>query len=303
MSARTGRRAERAARAAMAAAAVTGLIAAATPAWAGGDAVVDATYSASLGGFGIASGSLSFTINGNGEYDATIGARVTGFAALVSSRSANASTSGRVAGATTQPRSYALDISGGPVPNVVRMLFSGNQVASVSATEFRSADPDLRIPLKPEHKRNVIDPLGAFVVSLAGKEKDTSPQQVCARTLKVFDGRIRYDLRLVYGAKTEVKLGGGSYSGPAVTCAVSYRPIAGYRPLSAEQQKFERNMEFSVTFAPVANTGVYLPVRVMIGTQMGLLSVVADRFVVRGERTAEVRGTGKTTETPLAAGN
>lgn len=253
------------------------------------EARVDATYNATLSGWSVASGNLSFALDGAGSYRASIGAQVNGFASLVANRSAQASAVGRAQPGNTLSRSYALSINGGPAPNEVAMTFSGGSVASVSATELRNSSADGRIPVTPQHKRNVIDPLGAFVVTV-DHPRDAVTPKVCNRTLRVFDGRVRYDLRLVYGATTEVQGEPGSYSGPAIVCAVNYRPIAGFRPLSTAQDRFERNIEFSIWFVPVGNTRVLIPYKVVVGTPMGLLVVAASRFEVKGSRTAAAGG-------------
>jgi len=112
--------------------------------------------------------------------------------------------------------------------------------------------------------------------------KDPLTPDACNRTLKIFDGRVRYDLHLVYGAKSDVTGDASSYSGPAIICAVAYRPIAGQRILPPEVQKFESNIEFSIWFVPVGSTGILLPHRILIQTQSGLLTVTATKFVVHG---------------------
>lgn len=267
------------------------------PAGAASEASVEATYYATLGGFSIASGNLTFMLGDSGEYRAALGAQVSGFAALIANRSAEASASGRAIPGSPSSRSYSMAINGGPIANEVNMTFSGGSVASVRATELRSSNPDARMPVTAAHKQGVIDPLAAFVVTM-GNPKDVLTPKVCNRTLRVFDGRVRYDLRLVYGAKTDIQGQPGSYSGPAIICAVNYRPIAGFRPLTPEQEKYERNIEFSITFVPVGTTGVMLPYRVNIGTPAGLLVVSASRFEVKGTR---LGSTGSQGETAAAA--
>lgn len=269
-----------------------GVMLASPAALAAGEASVEATYFATLSGFSVASGTLNFALDGSGDYRASLGAQVNGLAALLSPRAASASASGRAHSGNTLSKNYALNITGGPIPNAVNMTFAGGSVASVSATEIRPAGPDLRVPVTAAHKRGVIDPLGAFVVAMPNT-KDVLTPKVCNRTLKVFDGRVRYDLRLVYGAKTDVRGGPGSYTGPAVICAVNYRPIAGFRPLSSEQQRFERNIEFSIWFVPVGATNVLIPYKVVVGTPMGLLTVTASRFEVKGSRTAAAADAAK----------
>jgi hypothetical protein len=106
----------------------------------------------------------------------------------------------------------------------------------------------------------------------------------------IFDGRVRYDLRLVYGAVSDVRGPAGSYTGKALICAVNYKPIAGFRQLTEEERKFEESIEFSIWFVPVGETGLMLPHRVLVGTPVGLLIVKADRFQADINEAALVTG-------------
>ncbi len=252
------------------------------------ESTLEATYAATLAGFPIGGGTLTFGVAPNGEYRAALDAQIRGVAAVIANRSASAAASGRAAGDAVTSRGYRLAIDGGPMPNHVDMAFSGNAVTQISATELRFPGWDRRIPLLPEHKRGVIDPLAAFVLAVPPGKDPMSPG-VCNHTARVFDGRVRYDLRMVYGARMEVQANEG-YSGPALVCAVNYKPIAGYRPLSPEEEKFERNLEFSIWVVPVAGANVMIPYKIVVATPVGLLQVYAHHFETKATRTAEGPG-------------
>jgi hypothetical protein len=246
---------------------------------------LQATYAATIAGFPIGSGTLEFGLSGNGEYKAEIAAQIRGLASLIANRSANAAASGRTGARDVVSKGYSLTIEGGPQPNLVEMSFNGGSVDRLSANELRLPGWDRRIPLQPEHKRNVIDPLAAFVLTVpAGR--DPMAKENCDRTARVFDGRVRYDLRMIYGTRMEVQ-GKEGYAGPALVCAVGYKPIAGFRPLSPEEEKFERNLEFSIWFVPVDGAQVLLPYKIVVGTPIGLLQVYAYRFDVKASRSAD----------------
>ncbi len=250
---------------------------------------VEATYTATLAGFPVGGGTLTFAASGGGDWRADIDARVKGLAQIVANRRATASATGHVASRTgLQSKDYDLKIDGGAEPNHVDMSFTGANVKSVSATELHFPGWDRRIPLLAEHKKGVIDPLAAFVVPLA-PGRDPMDKANCERTARVFDGRVRYDLRMTYGARMEVQ-GRQGYSGPALVCAVAYRPIAGYRPLSPAEEKFERNLEFSIWFVPAGGARMMIPYKVVVGTPVGLLQVYAHAFEVKGADTAETTG-------------
>lgn len=249
------------------------------------ETTVEATYAATLAGFPVGSGTLTFGAAQNGDWRAAVEAQVRGLATIVANRSATATASGRASPKAMLSKDYALRIDGGAEPNHVDIDFAGTNVKAVSATELHFPGWDRRIPLLPEHKKGVIDPLAAFVLPLAAGQ-DPMAQSNCDHTARVFDGRVRYDLRMTYGARMDVQ-GKQGYAGPALVCAVAYRPIAGYRPLSPAEEKFERNLEFSIWFVPAGDARMMIPYKVVVGTPVGLLQVYAHSFTVKGSQTAE----------------
>ncbi len=268
-------------------------LAAAAPALAG--TTVEATYAATLAGFPVGAGNLTFSATESGDWRADVAAQVKGLAQIVANRQATATANGHAAAKTLTSKDYDLRIDGGAEPNHVDMSFAGANVKSVEATELHFPGWDRRIPLLAEHKKGVIDPLAAFVVPLAAGQ-DPMDKANCERTARVFDGRVRYDLRMTYGTRMDVQGKGNGYSGPALVCAVAYRPIAGYRPLSPEEEKFERNLEFSIWFVPAGTARMMIPYKVVVGTPFGLLQVYAHAFEIKGDTTAETTGTIPTRE-------
>lgn len=258
------------------------------------DSTVKADYVATLGGFPVGSGTLEFGIDPSGEYRAGLTAQVRGLAAIIANRSVTAAASGKAGAKDVASAAFNLAIDGGAEPNHVSMTFgSGGAVKDHSATTLHFPGWDRRVPLLPEHKKGVIDPLAAFVLASA-PGRDPMDAANCDHTAKVFDGRVRYDLRMTYGTKMEVQ-GKEGYAGPALVCAVAYRPIAGYRPLSPAEEKFERNLEMSIWFVPVAGANVLLPYKVVVGTPFGLLQVYAHTLEAKAPLVAEGQGTAAIT--------
>jgi len=155
---------------------------------------------------------------------------------------------------------------------------SGGSIVAVEADPPLRNVPD-RIPVTPAHKRRVVDPIGAFVVAL-GNSSPADGDQICDRTVPVFDGWQRYNVRLFYKDTRTVVGHDGSYSGDVIVCGARYVPIAGHRPGRGTVQYMADNKRLEVWLVPVENTGLYLPYRVLVGTQFGDLVVRAKKFVV-----------------------
>ncbi len=177
-----------------------------------------ATYSIAFGlvTIGRANVDARFTDRG---YAAAIAGSTFGVVRLVSDASARLNGSGRLGSGAVSPNTYSLDTEEGGFHTQVRMGLSGGSVTTVNAIPDQ-VEADDRVPLTAGHKRNVVDPVGAFIVSLPGRG-DPTGDQACNRTVRVFDGWQRYDVRLTY-KETRHSNGAGRtatvLSAPRATC-------------------------------------------------------------------------------------
>ncbi len=110
-------------------------------------------------------------------------------------------------------------------PGKVAMILTGGR-----ATTLDVVIPDnpkaVRMPLSDSHKTGVVDPLS--VLSLLVKPGGTMrPEGLCGRSHAIFTGQSRFNLQ---GAvATEANIKGLPEGWSAVSCRVTYTPIAGHR--------------------------------------------------------------------------
>jgi Protein of unknown function (DUF3108) len=82
-----------------------------------------------------------------------------------------------------------------------------------SVRELVGAPPGSdRVPLTAANRRGIVDPLTAVLFSAVGTG-ETLSQEVCRRTLPIFDGHQRYDLKLAFKRVDKMAAGKG-YAGP-----------------------------------------------------------------------------------------
>ena len=145
------------------------------------------------------------------------------------------------------------------------MLANGG-VKDFSIDPVPPVDPD-RIVVTDAHRKNVLDPMTGSMLRVPGTGEVLSPD-ACRTGTGIFDGRLRYDLKLDYKRMETVKAEHG-YHGPAVVCAIYFTPVAGYipdRPV-IKYLASERNIE--IAFVPIAGTRVLVPFRMTIPTPFG----------------------------------
>jgi Protein of unknown function (DUF3108) len=137
-------------------------------------------------------------------------------------------------------------------------------------------DPD-RLPVTDAHRRGVFDPMTGSMLRVPGTADPLSPE-ACHASAAVFDGRMRYDLKLDFKRMESVRAEKG-YQGPVVVCAVYFVPIAGYIPDRPVIKYLAAQRNIEIAFAPVAGTRILVPFRMVIPTPLGTAMLEATQFI------------------------
>jgi len=253
------------------AAILPGLLLAAEAAQAQGK--VSAHYAITMTGVTI--GEIAWQIDiGDTMYTTSASGKASGVLSMLMNGEGGVTAQGNIAAGRLEPSSFASAITDEDGAIRLQMTFVDG-VASERITPQPPVHPD-RLPVTDVDRRDVTDPLSAvlIVTKLGGGTLAVSD---CNHTLKIFDGRRRYNLALSYARLDKVTIERG-YSGPILVCSVVLQPIAGYRADSmiVKYVAGRRNME--LWFAPVAGTSVIAPVRVLMPTLIGTLKIQADQF-------------------------
>lgn len=240
-----------------------------------------AHYSMSLMGLSIGSAFASGVVEPK-NYRVDIAMRTTGLANLVNNTKGAATATGGLTPGGPSPSSYANTTSNSDETRTVRMSLSGNAVRSV---EVRPGpwDADARVPVGEGDKRRIVDPVSALIMSVPAGQELAGPA-ACDRTISVFDGITRFDVRLAYAGAHQTETRG--YSGPVSVCRARYTPIAGHRPDSASTRYMAANHDMNVWLAPLPDAHVMVPIHIDIATAAGKLVIDAAEFQI-GQRRAD----------------
>jgi hypothetical protein len=246
---------------------------------------LQASYAITLGIFTIGRVDIAARFADTG-YTAEIRGLTTGLGRLVSDSRAELTGSGTISGTRVVPSAYTLRTAEGDFTTRVDMTMRGGSLATVRADPMLVEAAD-RVPLTQEALARILDPVGALVVA-RGSSGALDGRAVCNRTVPVFDGWVRYDIALSY-KDTANFVGRGGYSTQAIICQARYVPVAGHR-LSRESVNYmAQNERLEAWLAPIRGTNLLVPVKFVIGTDMGDLAVTARDFVVTPvERQANV---------------
>jgi hypothetical protein len=236
---------------------------------------LDARYSVTLGGLPIGRGSWVIDI-ADDHFSAAASGATAGLMRVFASGQGQSAARGGVASGQLVPSTYASSIVTDQKFDEVRMVITSGTVREFVADPPTVPSPD-RVPLTEAHRRGVSDPMTASLMRVPGNG-DTVVPQACQRTLSIFDGRMRYDLKLAFKRLDQVKTEKG-YQGPAAVCAVYFSPIAGHIPDRAALKYLMELRDIELWLAPIAGTRVMVPYRVSVPTPIGIGIMQATQFV------------------------
>lgn len=165
-----------------------------------------------------------------------------------------------------RPTAFDADYVSGRKKGRTAIRFAGDEVRSVVNTPEPKRNPATWVPVSAGHLKAALDPLSSALVVAS------RPDEVCSRTVRFFDGELRADLKLTPNGRPE---------GDRVTCNASFVPVAGYRKGRKQIDYLKNRSRITITFAPLADTGLYTPVDASVGTQIGTLRILATRIEAR----------------------
>jgi hypothetical protein len=123
-------------------------------------------------------------------------------------------------------------------------------------------------PATDEERDGALDPITTILGLMLGMPDPANG--VCEGRLPVFDGKARYDLRLVNAGMDSIRT--RAWRGEALLCQAYMEPISGYdegkRPTASDTHR-----PVSIWLAEI--DGVHVPVRFQTGTRIGNITISA----------------------------
>jgi hypothetical protein len=173
-----------------------------------------------LGGINL--GTVGMKTNFSGDtYSAVSRLKTAGVASSFYEAVIEASAVGTVAGSSVRPQKYDSSYNGEKSNQRVALAYAGAGIELFSEPPY---DVN-RFPVSEEQKRDTVDPLSGIVFAISGIS--ITPERPCGETVRVFDGRRRYDVELTYVGKETISA--MNYAGPTTKCEMRYKQIAGFK--------------------------------------------------------------------------
>ena len=225
---------------------------------------LDAQYEATLAGIPVGKGAWTIEIGDDA------------FAASAQGGTGSGASQGRVVNGALVPNAYTATTTTQKKSETIRLVLANGNVKDFSIDPLPPVDPD-RIVVTDAHRKGVLDPMTGSMLRVPGNGEVLSPDS-CRTGAGIFDGRLRYDLKLDYKRMENVKAERG-YHGPALVCAIYFTPVAGYIPDRPVIKYLATERRIEIAFVPIAGTRVLVPFRMTIPTPFGPAMLEATSFV------------------------
>jgi Protein of unknown function (DUF3108) len=253
------------------------LLIAATPRTALSQGKLEAQYEASLAGIPVGKGAWNIDISDD-QYSAAASGGTAGLMRTFSSGAGTGTSQGRIVNGVLVPTAYSASTTASKKSETIHITLANGTVKEFTIEPQPPVDPD-RIPVTEVHRKGVLDPMTATLLRVPGNGDPVSPE-ACHSQAAIFDGRMRYEVKLDFKRMEAVKADKG-YRGPAVVCAAYFTPVAGYIPDRPVIKYLSAQRDIEITFAPIAGTRVLVPFRFRIPTPLGMAMLEASQFITQ----------------------
>jgi uncharacterized protein DUF3108 len=238
---------------------------------------LDAQYEATLAGIPVGKGAWTIDIQDD-QFSASAFGGTAGLLKTFASGSGTSISLGRVVNGTPVATNYNATTTTQKRSEAIHIVLQNGNVREFGIDPEPPVDPN-RIPVTEAHKKGVYDPMTASLLRVPGNGEVLTPD-ACRTGAGIFDGRLRYDIKLDFKRMEMVKAEKG-YRGPAVVCAAYFTPIAGYIPDRPVVKYLAAQRNIEIAFAPLAGTRILVPFYMKVPTPLGPAVLEATQFITQ----------------------
>ena len=240
---------------------------------------LEAQYEATLAGIPVGKGVWNIDI-GDDVFSAAASGGTSGLLKSIANGSGAGASQGRVVNGALVATGYQASTTTSKKTEEIRITLDKGNVKEFGIVPEPPVDAD-RIVVTDAHRRGVWDPMTASLVRVAGTGDVLSPE-ACHGNAAVFDGRMRYELKLDFKRMEAVKAEKG-YRGPVVVCSLYFVPVAGYIPDRPVIKYLAAQRNIEIALAPVAGTRILVPFWLKVPTPLGPAMLEATSFITTAQ--------------------
>ena len=215
---------------------------------------------------GIPVGKIAMAINvANGYYSINGSGKTFGVSKLFSNAKGSAQSKGHYLGNTITNMAHKLSYTTKKKRGSVNIKFGKNGVEKAVVNPAVKIKPGMII-VKPSHLKSVQDPLRTTIIAVSPGQIGNGAA-ICNRTLPVYDGKNRFNIKLRFKGTRKVVTKG--FNGLSYVCAVRYQPVAGHRPFKKHIKRLKANNNMEIAMAQIGNSSLYGLIQFKVKTKYG----------------------------------
>jgi hypothetical protein len=203
---------------------------------------------------GVPVGKLAVSLRlANQQYTMSGSARTFGVSRLFSKAKGYAKSNGKLVGDHIIALSHSVQYRSGKKNGSVDIQFNQGEVVdtkSVPAVHYKSD----AVKVTAADLKSVLDPMSISIIAV-NKEDIGNPNAICNRTLPIYDGKNRFDLKMRYKGRRQVVTKG--FKGLVFVCSDRYVPVSAHRPHKKHIQQLKNNRSIEISLARIGSTAVY----------------------------------------------
>jgi len=223
----------------------------------------EASYVVRLYGLTIGKASFKGSVEGD-RYEVDGSLASAGLARVFDRTNASATMTGRLSPGRVVPERFTLDYDQDGRRSKTDIAFRNGNVATTKISPEPRKSSKKLVPLRSGDLVSVADPVSATLLARG------TPQQICGRTLRIFEGATRIDVELSLAATGFVYGVGNS----AVTCKGRFIPVAGFERGNGTFEYMREHSDLEFVYAP-ADRGLYMLHSLSARTEIGRVEMRA----------------------------
>lgn len=190
--------------------------------------------------------------------------------------------SGTVDKAGPRPAAFEMNYKSKKKVTSVKLGFDPAGVNSIALVPNKPPSPEA-IKVKADNLKHVFDPISATLAISNATSIDA-----CNRTIPVFDGKARFDLRLsLKGRETIKEKRPTGQPRELVVCRVKYVPIAGHKPKDFVNPWIDYD-HIEIALRAIPSAGIYVPYRISVPSTVGPAVMTAEQINIIAADNAQI---------------
>jgi len=181
-----------------------------------------------------------------------------------------------------RPAAYQMSYKTKKKVTSVKLGFDTSGITAIALVPNKPP-PHEAVKVTPDNLKHVFDPISATLAI-----SNATGAEACNRTIPVFDGKARFDLRLsLKGRETIKEERPTGQPRELLICRVKYVPIAGHKPKDFVNPWIDYD-HIEIALRAIPSAGISVPYRISVPSTVGPAVMTAEQIDITAADNAQI---------------